>query len=219
VKGHILIIDDNSIIRALLKDRLTIHGYKVDEARNGLEGLKMVNNGCYDIITSDIEMPIMNGIEFYNSLIVEAPYMKGRVIFVTACTDGETERFIRGTGCRYFLKPLKIDKFLKAVDEVCISGQARRGRERRKEKRIGRETECLIMNGGYTGRSIAATTVDISPTSLGVKYSGEPLTVDNIFEIILKEPDEKREMTVVWSRSIDKIMSAAGLRATGRGSS
>ncbi|MEE8185565.1 MAG: response regulator [Thermodesulfobacteriota bacterium] len=218
VKGHVLIIDDDHALLALLKDVLILHGYKADVAKNGLDGLGMLNNCRYDAIISDIEMPIMDGIGFYNSLVAENPCIKGKVIFITSSTDVETERFIGETGCHYFFKPFKIDEFLKVVDEVCISGQTHKGRERRQEKRISSETECLIINSGYADKSISATTVDTSPNSLGIKYSGEPLEVNSVFEIMFKEPYKKREMTVVWSRPINRIMSAAGLRVTDRGS-
>ncbi len=61
--AKILVIDDEKSIRISLKEILEYEGYKVDEAPDGMEGLKLVEKEKYDIIFCDIKMPRMDGIE------------------------------------------------------------------------------------------------------------------------------------------------------------
>lgn len=60
---RILIVDDESLIRDVIKDYLDIEGYSSDEASNGNEAIKLVEENDYDLIIMDIMMPEMDGYE------------------------------------------------------------------------------------------------------------------------------------------------------------
>ncbi len=120
MKRHILAVDDDSATRELLIEMLTGHGYEVRTAKNGVDGLKIFNTGKYDLIISDIDMPLMNGMEFYKELIKNAPFMRDRIIFIADNIEYKTKRFIKEEGIRYILKPLTIVEFIKAVNDIMI---------------------------------------------------------------------------------------------------
>jgi len=58
---HVLIIDDDKGISAMLKCALIPHGYDVETSSNGTEGTAAFDKGCYDAVITDICMPGMNG--------------------------------------------------------------------------------------------------------------------------------------------------------------
>jgi two-component system nitrogen regulation response regulator NtrX len=60
----ILIIDDEKAIRKTLTEILSFEGYKIAEAADGEEGLKMFKEKNYDVVLCDIKMPRLDGIEF-----------------------------------------------------------------------------------------------------------------------------------------------------------
>ncbi len=60
----ILIVDDSDDFRSLLKMTLEIEGYDVADECNGKEGLAAAKRSEYDLVVSDIDMPVMNGLEF-----------------------------------------------------------------------------------------------------------------------------------------------------------
>lgn len=62
-KKNILIADDDPMTHRLVKGFLTNIGYNVTSARNGKEALEELNNRHYDLLISDIEMPVLDGIE------------------------------------------------------------------------------------------------------------------------------------------------------------
>lgn len=119
IKGCILAIDDNPMVIELLVKSLSTEGYEIDTAGNGLEGLKMLDVRQYALIISDIDMPVMNGMEFYSKLIEKTPSMKQKVIFITGHRDAARHNFIKEAGCVYLDKPFRIDELCSAVNEIC----------------------------------------------------------------------------------------------------
>ena len=61
--GLILIVDDNSMNRRVLKLQLANHGASVHTAENGLEALTILEQQTFDIVLMDCQMPVMDGYE------------------------------------------------------------------------------------------------------------------------------------------------------------
>lgn len=60
----VLIVEDEELLLGLLRDILADSGYHVYQARNGADALKVLDKNTVDLVISDIDMPIKNGIEF-----------------------------------------------------------------------------------------------------------------------------------------------------------
>ena len=60
---HILVVDDEPLIRRLFKDNLAGEGHQVTIAPNGLEALKLISDRHFDLIFLDLIMPEMDGAE------------------------------------------------------------------------------------------------------------------------------------------------------------
>lgn len=118
MRRRILVIDDDSTIRDILVAILIKQGYEIDIARNGVEGLMLLYDKKYDLIISDINMPIMDGMKFYRKLIERMPSMRQRVLFITGNKDRETDMFLKEMGLRYLLKPFKTSDLLEALNEA-----------------------------------------------------------------------------------------------------
>jgi two-component system, OmpR family, KDP operon response regulator KdpE len=61
--GKILVIDDDPQIRRVMRTTLTAHGYQVNDARSGEEGLERLRESSYDLVLLDMNMPGMGGME------------------------------------------------------------------------------------------------------------------------------------------------------------
>lgn len=61
--GKILVIDDDPQIRRVMRSSLTAHGYQVNDARSGEEGLQELRDSSYDLVLLDMNMPGMGGME------------------------------------------------------------------------------------------------------------------------------------------------------------
>lgn len=64
----ILIVDDEVMIREVIKEYLDNEGFDYDEAEDGFQALKMLNNNTYDLMVLDIMMPKMDGFSLLNKV-------------------------------------------------------------------------------------------------------------------------------------------------------
>ena len=65
---RILVVEDNPEMRQSVVNTLELERYQVDQAENGQAALALLQRVTPDLIVSDINMPRMNGIEFYRAL-------------------------------------------------------------------------------------------------------------------------------------------------------
>lgn len=72
----ILVIDDDELVRILLKETLQAEGHSVDTAENGLSGIAMIKSKHYDLLITDIVMPDKDGLETIMSVRKIEPSMK-----------------------------------------------------------------------------------------------------------------------------------------------
>jgi two-component system response regulator VanR len=68
----VLVIDDEKQVLNLLKTALTLHGYKVEVAADGLEGITKFNRHRYDIVITDVRMPGMDGVSVVHHIRASA---------------------------------------------------------------------------------------------------------------------------------------------------
>jgi two-component system, LytTR family, response regulator len=111
-----IIIDDEKLARNLLKSFLSdIKEIEIiDEAENGFEGLKKINEHKPDLIFLDIQMPKLNGFELLE-LLEEND--RPQVIFSTAYDEYAIKAFEQNA-VDYLLKPFSEDRLLQAVNKV-----------------------------------------------------------------------------------------------------
>jgi DNA-binding response OmpR family regulator len=82
--GHILIVDDETNIRLMLRATLTTEGYTVEEATNGREGLDAVAARVPDVMILDLSMPEIDGMGVLKALQGLRPSKRPKVIVLTA---------------------------------------------------------------------------------------------------------------------------------------
>ena len=81
----ILIIDDEEIIRVLLRFALEAAGYEVTEAANGRQGLELYRHRPTDLVITDIVMPELNGLDMLLELTRE--FLQAKVIAISGAGE------------------------------------------------------------------------------------------------------------------------------------
>lgn len=113
----VLLVDDDDDVRRALRKILERGGMTVSEAASAPAALALVDRGpTVDVVVSDVLMPEMSGLAFYDELITRAPGLAGRVIFLTgAAKDPAIHGPIEQRGV-----PLisKIDDLMLVLDAV-----------------------------------------------------------------------------------------------------
>ena len=116
-ENKILIVEDNVLISKLW-ERILSSIAKVETAYNGEEGLKKVQMNFYNIIISDIDMPLMDGINFYKKAYKKDISLQTRFIFVSGRITEEREEFLNNNKLKYFSKPVDIIDLVNAVKNI-----------------------------------------------------------------------------------------------------
>lgn len=112
----ILIVEDDELVADLIKSLLRRDG-DIDIARNGAEGMKMIEKKYYKLVISDIDMPIMDGISLFKEAVGKFPNLSSRFIFMTGDLSPEREEFFANNNLKYLAKPMEI----KAVKDMSMN--------------------------------------------------------------------------------------------------
>jgi CheY-like chemotaxis protein len=80
---NILVVDDNSDYRFLLSLALARGGYVVDTAEDGAEAIEILDRRSFDLIVSDIRMPLMDGIKLHAYVRDTPKHKYTKFIFVS----------------------------------------------------------------------------------------------------------------------------------------
>jgi len=112
----VLVVDDEDWILSLARELLTWDGHEVETARGGQEALDILRRRHFDVVVSDWKMPGMNGIQFYERLLVEHPRLANRIVFTSGdvINDGFKDFLLRN-GKTCLSKPFPIGEFQDAI--------------------------------------------------------------------------------------------------------
>ena len=116
--GRILIVDDTMFMRTLLKNILFSGGHDiVNKAADGAEALAKYQELKPDLVTMDVVMPKVNGIEALKAIKAADPAAK--VIMCTAVGQEQMVKLAVKSGARgYIVKPFQAPKVLEEVKNV-----------------------------------------------------------------------------------------------------
>jgi len=118
-KKKILIVDDETDFRMMLRTRLEANNYEVSEAEDGAAGLEKARKTKPDLVILDVMMPKMDGYKVARLLKFDEKYRKIPIIMLTARsqqTDRETGMAVGGDA--YLTKPYKPEDMLETVAKL-----------------------------------------------------------------------------------------------------
>lgn len=125
---NVLIVDDSRTVREVIVKTLGMAGVETNEiyqAENGEEGLKVLGQQWVDLVFSDINMPVMNGVEMIERIKADEVLKSIPVVIVT--TEGSATRVAelkeKGVSA-YIRKPFTPEEVRGVVDEVLGAGHA-----------------------------------------------------------------------------------------------
>lgn len=123
-KPKILLIDDDENLRQMYTYMLTNAGFAVHTAPGGVEGLKLVRDGGYDLVLLDLVMPDLDGIQVLKRLKDEPPKTpNGPVIVLSNAGYETTAQEAKSLGAKDFLVKAEllpkdlVDRLKKFLDD------------------------------------------------------------------------------------------------------
>ena len=117
--SKILTVDDSASMRAMLAYTLTQQGHEVTEAENGQDGLDKANAEQFDLVISDVNMPVMDGIEFITQLRKVDSYRFTPILMLTTESGMDKKQQGKQAGATgWIVKPFDPAKLTAVVQKV-----------------------------------------------------------------------------------------------------
>ena len=116
---RILTVDDSRTILAMLHHTLSAAGFEVVQAENGQEGLERLDAGDFDVVITDINMPVMDGLTFIRNVRAQGRHQSLPILILTTETSQEKRdagRAAGGTG--WIVKPFDPEKLISVIHRV-----------------------------------------------------------------------------------------------------
>ncbi|WP_159470132.1 response regulator [Streptomyces caniferus] len=143
LSGRILVVDDNKVIRQLIRVNLELEGFEVVTAADGAECLDVVHHVRPDVVTLDVVMPRLNGLHTAARLRSDPRTWDIPIAIVSACTQGEVDNG-ESVGVDAFLaKPFEPTELVRMVGML-----VRERRQRERGPGGGAEEEDGESDGG-----------------------------------------------------------------------
>lgn len=191
--AHILIIDDEKSIRHSLKEILEYESYKVDEAPDGIEGIKMAEKTKYDLIFCDIKMPKMDGIEVLENLQSKCPEVPVVMISGHGNIDTAVEAIKKGA-FDFIAKPLDLNRILitvrNAMDRTVLVKETKTLR-----RKITRTNDMIGDSQGI--KHVKEIIERVTPTDARVMITGSNGTGKELVARWIHEKSNRREMPLI----------------------
>ncbi|MFD7443275.1 response regulator [Streptomyces sp. NPDC059909] len=115
MSGRVLVVDDNKVIRQLIRVNLELEGFEVVTAADGAECLDVVHEVGPDVITLDVVMPRIDGLRTAARLRADPRTRNVPVAIISACTQYEVETGITAGVDAFLAKPFEPAELVRLV--------------------------------------------------------------------------------------------------------
>jgi len=117
--AYILISDDSVAMRQMLKAALLVEDHQVVEADDGLIALSLAKTQTFDLVITDVNMPMLDGLSLVRELRSLPDYQFKPILVLTTESDPDKKKLAKAAGATgWLVKPFDPDKLLAAVKKV-----------------------------------------------------------------------------------------------------
>lgn len=179
-KGHILVVDDETAIRDLISEVLTIANYEVTTSADGLDAINQIRKTNFSAILLDVNLPKMDGFAILEKVRENAPTQP--IIMLSARTDKEdVTHGLRLGADDYVRKPFSVEELILRVENLL------------KRNRIATPTlyTCgpVVLSEDQHKVTFNEQVVDLSPTEFNlllilIQNQGRVLTKEKLLDIV-----------------------------------
>ena len=115
-----LIVEDSQTMRSMLAESLArIPGMQVIEAENGLAGIRALASQQFDLVVTDVNMPVMDGLKLVKHVRGDPRHEKTPIVIITteSATDDRDRAMALGANA-YIEKPIQAPRVIRAVKKL-----------------------------------------------------------------------------------------------------
>ena len=188
IMNKILIIDDQKPIRNALREILEYEKYVVDDASDGLMGLKMIKSHKYDLVFCDIKMPHLDGIELLKK--ISEMRFSNPIIMISGHGDIETAvQTLKLGAYDYIEKPLDLNRVLTSVKNAFDNSSLKKENIALKKK-ISNSSNNEIIGNSKQIKSIKKLILKVANTNARILITGSNGTGK---ELVARQIHEKSD--------------------------
>ena len=115
----LLTVDDSPSVRKLVEFSLKAKGFKVSFAENGMRALNLMSEEQFDAIVLDVNMPLMNGLEFLQKIRSDKGFSSIPVVMLTTeGQDADKDKAISLGATAYIVKPFRPTQLLNLLERI-----------------------------------------------------------------------------------------------------
>ena len=194
---RILVVEDEEAIREGLIDVLVFHGYEVDSAATGPDGLEKAQTGKFDLVLLDIMLPGMDGYEICDRIRTDD--RDQAIVMLTAKTsDEEIIEGLKLGADDYVSKPFSIQQLVLRIEAVLR--RSRTGIEHARTLQLGDvEVDTENFSGLKNGEALTFTRREIEVLSYLAQNQDRPISRD---ELLVKVWGYARNLNIE-TRTVD----------------
>jgi two-component system chemotaxis response regulator CheY len=117
---RILTVDDSKTMRDMVSYTLRKAGFDVNEAEDGKKALAVLAGGRFDLVITDLNMPVMDGITLIRNVRSGSQHRSVPILILTTEADGAKKAEGKAAGATgWLVKPFSPDKLVEVVQRVC----------------------------------------------------------------------------------------------------
>ena len=169
---HLLLVDDETPLRALIAERLSERGFEVVEAEDGEKALLLLEQFAFDVVITDLRMPGIDGTKVIEAAVERYPSIVGIVITGYGTTKDAVDAIKRGAS-DFIAKPFQFDELMHVLEKALEQRQLKS-----ENAYLRRQLEERYQYGGIIGRSQAMRKLfqlleTVAPSSSTILITGE----------------------------------------------
>ena len=115
---RVLVVDDSKSVRMMVVVMLRRSGFEVVESDNGAEGMRLLETSPVDVVITDLNMPVMDGLEMIRTMRARTSTASVPALLMTTDPDESLEQARSAGASGYIVKPVSPDQLLGAVNRL-----------------------------------------------------------------------------------------------------
>lgn len=211
-KGHVLVVEDDELIRDALGPLLEAEGYEVSCSENGREALRRLHTESLpDLIVLDLRMPVMNGWEF-RTIQRDDPKLR-RIPVVAMSADGSAHA--AAISAQAFLrKPVAANDLLATIEHVLVETDRRRAAQLDETERLAALGRLAAGVGHEINNPLSFMLLNLSQSLTKLQPRRSALTAPAKISAEVDLEDAKTRMAIVSEMLEDCLAGGERIRET-----
>ena len=193
---HLLLVDDEDALRAVMAERLTETGFKVTEAASGEQALEKLERFAFDVLVSDLRLPGIDGREVLAAALARYPGIIGIVVTGYGTVKDAVDAIKRGAS-DFISKPFQFEELLHVLESALEQRRLRTENAYLRQQLEQRDGLPGVVGRSQPMRDLCQMIETVAPSGATVLISGETGTGKEVVARAIHQTSPRRQQRFV----------------------